>query len=48
VAFRACLQYVHSLRGLDHVSHLKTSVMGAALADYSRIQLLSFLYMFST
>jgi hypothetical protein len=29
---------------LDHVSHLETSVMGASLADYARIQLLSFLY----
>jgi hypothetical protein len=30
--------YIHSLRRLDH---LETSVMGASLADYSRIQLLS-------
>jgi hypothetical protein len=43
MAFRACLclRYIHSLRRLDH---LETSVMGASLADYSRIQLLSFLY----
>jgi hypothetical protein len=26
------------------VSHLETSVMGASLVDYARIQLLSFLY----
>jgi hypothetical protein len=44
MAFRACLRYIHSLRGLDHVSHLETRVMGASLADYARIQLLSFLY----
>jgi hypothetical protein len=37
-------RYIHSLRWLDHVSHLETSVMGALLADYSRIKLLSFLY----
>jgi hypothetical protein len=42
----ACLRYIHSLRRLDHVSHVETSVMGALLADYyySRIQFLSFLY----
>jgi hypothetical protein len=39
MAFRACLWYIHSLRRLDHVSHLETSVMGV----YG-IQLLSFLY----
>jgi hypothetical protein len=44
MAFRTCLRYIHSLRRLDHVSHLETSVMGALLADYARIQLLSFLY----
>jgi hypothetical protein len=44
VAFRACLRYIHSLRRLDHVSQLETSVMGASLANYARIQLLSFLY----
>jgi hypothetical protein len=44
MAFRACLRYIHSLRRLDHVSHLETSVMGASFADYARIQLLSFLY----
>jgi hypothetical protein len=41
IAFKACLRYIHSLRRLDHVSHMKTSVMGALLADYARIQLLS-------
>jgi hypothetical protein len=45
VALRACLRYIHSLRRLDHASHLETCVMGASLDDYSRIQLLSFLYM---
>jgi hypothetical protein len=44
VAFRACLWYIHSLRRLDHVSHLETGVMGASLADYSRVQILPFLY----
>jgi hypothetical protein len=44
MAFRACLPYIHSLRKLDHVSHLETSVMGASVADYTRIELLSFLY----
>jgi hypothetical protein len=39
-----CLRYIHSLMRLDHVSHLETSVMGALLAYYSRIQLLSFIY----
>jgi hypothetical protein len=43
MAFRACLRYIHSLRRLDHASHLETSVMGASLADYARIQLLLFL-----
>jgi hypothetical protein len=43
-AFRACLRYIHSLRRLDHVFYLETSVIGASLADYARIQLLSFLY----
>jgi hypothetical protein len=33
-----------SLRRLDHVSHLETSVMGASLTEYARFQLLSFLY----
>jgi hypothetical protein len=42
MAFRACLRYIHSLRRLDHVSHLETSVMGTLLDDYARIQLLSF------
>jgi hypothetical protein len=44
MAFKACLRYIHSMRRLNHVSHLETSVMGASLADYARIQLLSFLY----
>jgi hypothetical protein len=44
MTFRACLRYIHSLRRLDHVSHLQTSVMSALLADYARIQILSFLY----
>jgi hypothetical protein len=44
MAFRACLRYIHSLRRLDHVSHLETSVMGASLADNARILLLSFIY----
>jgi hypothetical protein len=35
---------MHFLRKFDHVSHLETSVMGAWLADYARIELLSFLY----
>jgi hypothetical protein len=43
-AFRDCLRYIHSLRRLDHASHLATSVMDASLADYARIQLLLFLY----
>jgi hypothetical protein len=38
MAFRACLRYIHS-----HVFHLKTSVVGASLADYARIQLWSLL-----
>jgi hypothetical protein len=38
VAFKACLRYIHSLRRLDHMSHLETSVMGASLTDYARIQ----------
>jgi hypothetical protein len=41
MAFRACLRYIHSLRRLDHVSRLAPSLMGASLADYARIQLLS-------
>jgi hypothetical protein len=44
IAFRACLWYIHSLRRLDHVSYFETSVEGASLANYARIQLLSFLY----
>jgi hypothetical protein len=44
MAFRACLRYIHILRRLDHESHLETSDMGALLADYTRIQQLSFLY----
>jgi hypothetical protein len=32
------------MKRLDHVSHLESSVMGASLADYARIQFLSFLY----
>jgi hypothetical protein len=44
MAFRVCLRYIHSLRKLDHVSHLATSVLGASLAGYARIQLLLFLY----
>jgi hypothetical protein len=44
MAFRACLRLIYSLRRLDHVFHLGTSVMGASLADYARIQLLSFVY----
>jgi hypothetical protein len=44
MAFRACLRYINSQRRLDHVSHMETGVMGASLADYARIQLLSFLY----
>jgi hypothetical protein len=42
MALRACLRYIHSLRRLDHVSHLE--VMGASLTDYARIQLLSSLH----
>jgi hypothetical protein len=34
MAFRACLRLIYSLRRLDHVFHLGTSVMGASLADY--------------
>jgi hypothetical protein len=41
VAFRACLRYIHFLRRLDHVYHLKTSVRDPPLADYASIQLLS-------
>jgi hypothetical protein len=44
MAFRACLRYIHSMRRLDHVSHLETAVMGHSLADHAKIQLLSFLY----
>jgi hypothetical protein len=44
MAFRGCLRHIHSLRRLDHVSNLETSVMGALLADNGRIQLFSFLY----
>jgi hypothetical protein len=44
MVFRACLRYIHSLRRLDHVSHLETSIMGISLADYVRIQLLSFFH----
>jgi hypothetical protein len=43
MAFRVCLRYIHSLRRLDHVSHLETSVMVASLAGYAKIQLFSFL-----
>jgi hypothetical protein len=42
LCFRACLWYIHTLRRLDHVSHLETSVKGASLTDYTRTQLLSF------
>jgi hypothetical protein len=38
------LEPVHSLRRLDHLSHLETSVIGASLADFAVIELLSFLY----
>jgi hypothetical protein len=44
LVFKACLLYIHSLRRLDHVTHLATSVMGTLLADYAKTQLLSFLY----
>jgi hypothetical protein len=44
MAFRACLRSIHSLNKLDHASHLETSNMGASLADYARIKLLSFIY----
>jgi hypothetical protein len=44
MAFRVCLRYIHSLRRLDHVSHLETSVMGASLAYYTRIQLFLFCF----
>jgi hypothetical protein len=37
VAFRACLRYIHLLRRLEHVFHLKTSVMGASLAGIRAI-----------
>jgi hypothetical protein len=43
MVFRACLRYIHSLKRLDHVSHLETSVIGASLADYATIELLTFL-----
>jgi hypothetical protein len=43
IAFKACLRYIHSLRRLDHVSHL-VCYESAQLADFARIQLLSFLY----
>jgi hypothetical protein len=39
MAFRASLQYIHSLKRFDHVSHLETSVIGASLANYAMIQL---------
>jgi hypothetical protein len=43
MAFKGCLRYIHSLKRLIvHLSHLKTSVMGASLDDYARIKLLSF------
>jgi hypothetical protein len=32
MAFTAGLRYIHSLRRLDHVSHLETSVISASLA----------------
>jgi hypothetical protein len=35
IAFKASLRYIHSLRKLDRVSYLETSVMGALLADYA-------------
>jgi hypothetical protein len=44
MAFRACLRYIHSLRRLDRVSYLETSVMGALLADYASIRALCFRY----
>jgi hypothetical protein len=44
LAFGAYLRYILSLRWLDHVSHLETTVMGTSLGDYAKIQLLSFLY----
>jgi hypothetical protein len=31
---RACLRYIHLLRRLEHLFHLKTSVMGASLAGW--------------
>jgi hypothetical protein len=37
MAVRACLRYIHSLRRLDHIYHLETSIIGASLADYARI-----------
>jgi hypothetical protein len=37
MAFRSCLRYIHSLRRLDHVSYLETSVLSALLADDDRI-----------
>jgi hypothetical protein len=41
MAFRACLRYIYSLKRLDHVSHFKTSVMGASLPDYAGIHCMS-------
>jgi hypothetical protein len=34
---RACLRYIHLLRRLEHLFHLKTSVMGASLAGIRAI-----------
>jgi hypothetical protein len=44
IAIRACLQYIHSLKRLDYVSHFETIDMSASLADYARIQLFSFFF----
>jgi hypothetical protein len=43
LAFRACLRYINSLRRFNHVSHFETSVMGASLVDYARMQVFLFL-----
>jgi uncharacterized protein (UPF0261 family) len=32
MASRACVRYIHSLRRLDRVSYLETSVMGVSLS----------------
>jgi hypothetical protein len=41
---RAGLRNIHSLKRSYHVLHLETSVMGDLLANYTKIQLSSFLY----